>query len=143
MTRIASSPYDVWEPILQTNREEILASIDEFTAHLEKIKTNLEKGGLKKQFENAAGYRMSIPKDTKGFLRPHYDLLVRVEDRPGVIASIASILSERGINIKDIEILKVREGDAGTLRLSFETPEARIEAGTLIGTIGFTSKPAN
>jgi prephenate dehydrogenase len=143
MTRIASSPYDIWEPVLQTNRREILALIDEFAAQLERMKTNLEKDGLKKQFENAAGYRMSIPKDTKGFLRPHYDLLVRVEDKPGVIASIASVLSEQGINIKDIEILKVREGDAGTLRLSFETPDARTEAETRIKTLGFTSKPAD
>jgi prephenate dehydrogenase len=140
MTRIASSSYDIWEPILQTNQEEILVFIDEFIENLKRMKKHITENDLKKQFENAAKHRLSIPKDTKGFLRPHYDLIVRVEDKPGMIASIAQTLAERNINIKDIEIMKVREGDAGTMRLSFETPETRIEAKGLLEAIGFVSK---
>jgi len=140
MTRIASSPYDMWESIIETNRQEILAFMDEFIACLERMKRRLTDGELKKQFQESARHRLSIPKDTKGFLKPHHDLLVRVEDRPGVIASISGTLAGEGINIKDIEILKVREGDAGTLRLSFESPEARHRARASIEKIGFSSR---
>jgi prephenate dehydrogenase len=125
MTRIASSPYDMWESVIETNRPEILSFMDEFIRALEEMKRHMTGGSLKKQFQDSARHRLSIPKDTKGFLKPHHDMLVRVEDRPGVIASISGALAAEGINIKDIEILKVREGEAGTLRLSFESPEAR------------------
>jgi prephenate dehydrogenase len=140
MTRIASSPYETWESVIETNRSEILTFMDEFIGRLERMKRLILEGDLKKQFRNSARHRLSIPRDTKGFLKPHHDLLVRVEDKPGVIASISGTLSGAGINIKDIEILKVREGDAGTMRLSFETPEARTEAGSALEKIGFTSK---
>jgi prephenate dehydrogenase len=143
MTRIASSPYETWDPILATNREEILAAMDAFSERLAETRVLLEKDGLRKSFESAAEKRLSIPKDTRGFLRAHHDLRVRVEDRPGVIAAIATALAEGGINIKDIEILKVREGEAGTLRLSFETPEARGEAAAALKGIGFASEPLN
>jgi len=141
MTRIASSPYDMWESIIETNRQEILAFMDEFIVNLERMKRHLADGDLKKRFQESARHRLSIPRDTKGFLKPHHDLLVRVEDKPGVIASISCALAAERINIKDIEILKVREGDAGTLRLSFESPEARQEAKSALEKTGFTSKP--
>jgi prephenate dehydrogenase len=66
-----------------------------------------------------------------------------VEDKPGVIASIATALSEENINIKDFEVLKVREGDAGTFRISFESDEARQRAMALINDLGFPSRPKN
>ncbi|MDM7925487.1 MAG: prephenate dehydrogenase [bacterium] len=141
MTRIASSPYETWDPILSTNRAEILSALDAFAGRLSETRALLEQDALRKAFESAAEKRLSIPRDTRGFLRAHHDLRVRVEDRPGVIASIAAALAERGINIKDIEILKVREGEAGTLRLSLETPEARAEAAAALREIGFPSEP--
>jgi len=64
-------------------------------------------------------------------LRPHFDISIVIEDKPGMIASIATILADEKINIKDIEILKIREGDAGTMRLAFETAKDR-EAALLL-----------
>lgn len=141
MTRIASSPYFIWKDIVETNRDEILKFLDEFIQALKSMRTSIESLELAEAFENAARNRLSIPKDTKGFLKPHYDLLVRVEDKPGVIASISTELANASINIKDIEILKVREGEAGTLRLSLETPNIREKAAQRLNAIGFPSKP--
>jgi prephenate dehydrogenase len=114
--------------------------MDEFIRALDEMKGHMTGGSLKKQFHDSARHRLSIPKDTKGFLKPHHDMLVRVEDRPGVIASISGALAAEGINIKDIEILKVREGEAGTLRLSFESPEARQEARSTLEKTGFSCR---
>ena len=41
-----------------------------------------------------------------------------------MIAQIATILSTRDVNINDIEVVKVREGEGGTLRLGFEDDAA-------------------
>jgi prephenate dehydrogenase len=143
MTRIASSPYSVWNDILKTNREQIVKDIDAFVEELRAVHQAVDALDMESRFEDAAQHRLSIPKDTKGFLKPHFDIRVRVEDKPGVIAEIAGALAKESINIKDIEILKVREGDAGTLRMSLETPEARERALAILNGIGFASKPTS
>ena len=70
-------------------------------------------------FDAAAETRAEIPSDSKGFLHPLREILVVVEDKPGVIAEISTLLATDDINILDIEVLKVREGEGGTLRLAF------------------------
>jgi len=140
ITRIASSPYTIWKDIIETNKEEILNSLDSFIDCLNKTKNKIEKGDLSKDFHNAMINRLSIPRDTKGFLHSHFDLSVQVEDKPGVIAVISSALAAEEINIKDIEVLKVREGDAGTIRISLETEKAREKAHELLNSIGYTCR---
>ncbi len=140
MTRIASSPYRMWEDVLATNTEQIVPFLDEYISELQRLRSRLLAGDLAAEFEKAAKNRLSIPRDTKGFLKPHYDLVVQVEDRPGVIAAMAGALAAEQINIKDIEVLKVREGDAGSIRLAFESEGCRSRAEQLIGQLGFRTR---
>jgi len=139
MTRIASSPYEMWRDIFETNQDNICQLLDGIIDELKSLKSHLVHDEMAKLFESAASARLSIPRDTKGFLRPNFDLSVEVEDKPGEIASIASSMIEKNINIKDIEVLKVREGDSGTIRLSFETEQIRIQAKKLLEKTGFTA----
>jgi prephenate dehydrogenase len=143
MTRIASSPYEIWKDILDTNHKEISKFIDAFIVTLRDNQKRLSDEKLAIAFEDAARYRLSIPRDTKGFLRPHYDLSIRVEDKPGVIAEISMALANKKINIKDIEVLKVREGDSGTIRISLETPGDREQAQMILKKIGYFSRIRN
>lgn len=137
MTRISSSPYGIWKDILNTNADMIIRYIDLYIKELEKARDLLQKMEMENYFDKAARNRLSIPKDTKGFLRPHYDILVSVEDKPGVVYNIASALAEKNINIKDIEILKIREDEGGTMRLAFSTEENREDAIRLLRQKGF------
>ena len=100
-------------------------------------KNELSYSNLRTDFENAAKTRLSIPKDTKGFIHPNYDISVVVKDEPGMIAKIASALFEKNINIRDIEVLKVRLLEGGTLRLSFESEKNRETAIHLLTEKGF------
>jgi prephenate dehydrogenase len=113
MTRIASSPYGVWGDIIGTNRDLLRDGIERFLAHTREVCGDLDEASLKGHFDRAASTRAEIPRDSKGFLSRLWDVLVVVEDRPGVIAGIAAPLAEKRINIKDIEVLKVREGEGG------------------------------
>lgn len=137
MTRIASSSYRMWRDVLATNAEEIIAFVDEYIAELQRLRARLLAGDLAAEFDHAARSRLSIPRDTKGFFKPHFDLIVQVEDRPGVIAAMAGALAAERINIKDIEVLKVREGDAGSIRLAFASEACRQRAQLLIGALGY------
>jgi len=128
MTRIASSPFGIWEDIRNTNADMISTYIDVYINELKKVKEILFTPELEKYFENSARNRLFIPSDTKGFLRPHYDVSVAVEDKPGMIALIANSLANKNINIKDIEVLKIREDEGGTIRLAFSTEKEQEEA---------------
>jgi prephenate dehydrogenase len=71
-------------------------------------------------FDTAREARESIPKNSKGFLRPLSDVYVNANDRPGALLAIVSNLYDAGLSIKDIELLKLREGTGGTFRLGFD-----------------------
>ena len=140
MTRIASSSFSMWEDICSTNDDAIREAIDRFIAELQKIRDRIGKPSLGDDFEAANTIRATIPKDTKGFLKTLFEILVVVEDKPGVIARIATRLSAAGININDIEVLKVREGEGGTLRLAFERESEAVAAIDLLERIGYRAR---
>jgi len=62
MTRIASSPYKIWEDICDTNQENILEMIQEFRNYLGVIEDKLKNdpNSLKEEFQKASKLRESI-----------------------------------------------------------------------------------
>ncbi len=120
LTRIASSPFEMWSDIYSTNRDGILEAVDSMIESLQGVREAVAEGGLSELFERANRLRLNVPHDTKGFLRPLQDVMVVVQDEPGVLSRIATALSAQSINIRDIEVLKVRVGEGGTMRLAFD-----------------------
>lgn len=140
MTRIASSLFNIWDPIVLNNKESILSSFDRLMNELEKMKKEVVSGNMKSleaDFDKARITRDEIPKTRKGFITPIYDISIFIKDQPGVISAISTALYKENINIKDIELLKIREGTGGNFRLSFESEEAANRAKEIIRKIGF------
>lgn len=125
ITRIASSPYDMWKDILGTNSKEIRSVIREFSSVLKAFDSSLRSAKAQQrfaqQFTSAKKWRDAIPKNSKGFLHPLHEVYVSVEDKPGVLSAMTTALGKAKINIKDIELLKIRDGRGGTFRLSFDS----------------------
>lgn len=140
MTRIASSDFNIWEPVIRENKKNIIQAIDNFIIDLEQIKKSIAKEDyetLTHKFESARVKRDEIPKSNKGFINQIYDVFVFVKDEPGVISKISTALFENNINIKDIELLKIREGSGGTFRIAFESENDTSIAKTLIEAMGY------
>lgn len=140
MTRIASSDFKIWESILRYNKNDILKTLNLFKDQISTLKKLIEEDDYKSignQFENARLARNEIPINTKGFIDPLYDITVFVKDQPGMISKISTILFENNINIKDIELLKIREGTGGNFKFYFETENDATKAKLLIITAGF------
>ena len=143
MTRIASSPFSLWSDILETNKEAIRSVIDEYISLLTQIKPGIGSETLRADFDEAARTRREMPMSNKGFVNPQSDIIVLTKDRPGMIADMSGALALEHINIKDIEVLKVREGDAGSIRLSFESPDVASRAVSILSDHGFTARERN
>jgi prephenate dehydrogenase len=140
LTRIAASDFNIWDEVIQKNKTQILTAIDEFAYELNIVKNwvnnnNSEK--LAEYFESARKSRDEIPKNSKGFLTPVFDVFIFVKDEPGVISRISTKLFEHNINIKDIELLKIREGNGGTFRISFESQSIADKAKFYLSELGF------
>jgi prephenate dehydrogenase len=118
----------------------VRGTVDAFIERLRKLRDRIGSRALAEDFEIANVTRAAIPKDTKGFMRTLSDVLVVVEDKPGIIAHIATALAGEGININDIEVLKVREGEGGTLRFAFEREEEARRAVALMEGIGYSAR---
>lgn len=140
-TRVASGSPALWRGIISSNRAHVLAALDSFLAVLGALREAVEAGDfsvLEEQLARARAIREAIPRRGKGMLAPAWELVVQVADRPGAISTVTSILAQAGINIRDIEILRVREGEGGSLRLAVENQEMLTRALTLLSKAGYT-----
>ena len=141
MTRIASSKFDIWESVIDLNSKNIISSIRIIKKRLDAVENAIKSGDIRfieKSFESARIKRDEIPKNNKGFINPLYDIYIFVNDKPGVLSKLTTLLFNEGINIKDIELLKIREGTGGTFRISFDSEQIAIKAKALIEKSGFS-----
>jgi prephenate dehydrogenase len=141
ITRIASSPYEIWDDILRYNKAEIRQILRLLIRLISAYPARISSGttGLKKEFHRAKELRDAIPKNTKGFLAPLYDIFVQIKDEPGSLQKLTGILAKNSINIKDIELLKIREGTGGTFRLSFDSASGAALAVKVLQKRGFNA----
>lgn len=142
-TRVASGHPLMWKDICVTNRDNILAVLDRFSAVLERTRALIEDcraDGLEDGFMRARELRRNIPSRLRGYLPPSHEIVVTVPDKPGVIAELAGTLGSEQININDIEIMRVREGEGGTIRLAFGSEEEQARAVDMLNKRGITVK---
>ncbi|MEW6047792.1 MAG: prephenate dehydrogenase [Bacillota bacterium] len=125
-TRLALGHEEVWLPVLALNAPALSRAIAAFRRVLDRVERALVSGDrleLESLLVKARRTRAALRLPAKGYGAPTWDLVVRLPDRPGAIAAVSGALGDRGINIADIEILRVREGEAGTLRLGFNSEQ--------------------
>ena len=141
MTRIASSPFaPVWKDICDTNADRIRTMVEQYSESLNRIAGCVGDNELVESFDYANGVRDGIPRDTKGFIHRLFEVLVVCEDKPGVIAEISTAMAEEDVNINDIEVVKVREGMGGTLRLGFDGDEVASRALGVLQRLGYEAR---
>ena len=122
ITRIASSSPEIWEHICMSNKDKIIGVLEKYTDIVETFIYQLRSDNnqeINSFFKKAMEYRDSFADKKKGALISTFDVLVDVRDEPGIIARIATILSDNNINIKNIGIMNNRELEQGVLAISF------------------------
>lgn len=142
-TRIASGNPSLWKDICFSNKTELLNMIEVFKEEFVEFERQLAFG-LTDQFESdlrfAKTVRDKIPAKLKGYWPFLDEIIVTIPDKPGMIGQVAAILGEQAINIDDIEILHVREGEGGTLRLGFAKEGLAKKAVQVLEKHGFSTR---
>lgn len=122
ITRIASSSPAMWQQICLSNKTNIIKILSYFRTDLDIIINMIQEGDqhvIYDFLEGARTYRDSFQEKKAGALLPSYAVTVDVEDKPGIIAQIAFLLSEHEISIKNIGIINNREHTSGVLEIVF------------------------
>lgn len=139
-TRVASGNPQMWKDIFLTNSRPILEALACFRAQLERLEEAI-RGGREEEIlyllQKAKKLRDALPARARGYLPAMYEIVVAVPDRPGMLARLTGQLGQAGINIADIEILRVREGEGGSIRLAFATPAEQEQAATILRRAGY------
>ena len=145
MTRIAASAWSVWRDILLTNRHEITQAMDEFAAAARNTRDALaslpqQESGTQSIFEKGNAIRASLSEPGKNYTQLFHEVVVQIPDEPGTISRVIVPVSEAQLNIRDIELMKVREGIGGTLLLAFKTDTEAQQAVQIIESIGYCAR---
>lgn len=127
ITRIASSNPGLWESIVLSNKQQILLLlrhfdniVDEFAGYLE----NECSAEIYDFFSQAGKFRDSMSDHGRGLLPAVHKLIVDVQDKPGIIGEIATILGHNNINIKNINVANSREFEQGCLVITLSDTES-------------------
>lgn len=141
ITRIASSSPDMWESICMSNAANIADLLDDYISSLQTISKAVrkkQKGFTFDLFTASKAYRDSFADSPKGPINKVFVCYVDIPDETGSIASLAALLAEADISIKNIGIVHNREFEEGVLRVEFYNQAACNEADKLLEGLNYS-----
>lgn len=137
LTRVASGDPRMSRDMVVENRAALRGALARFRRELERLERDLDDPDeLLLSAQEGKRTRDSLPVVRRSLLPQKHDLVVAIPDQPNQIGAVTQLLGEAEVNIKDIEVLAIRE-DGGALRLGLETPEAVAQAAGILRGAGF------
>ena len=140
ITRISSSSPVMWRQICTTNADNISDLLSKYIDSLYDIKLAIDEKDeekIEEFFASARTYRESFIESSSGPLRQFFVLHVEIDDKPGRLAAVATLLSDNEINIKNIGIVHNREYERGTLRIELHDAKGLETARKVLTDSGF------
>ena len=142
-TRVAGANTAIWTDIYISNREALIAEIEEAIARLGEVREQLQRGDAaavaawneraREQREALLGAGLAGGAAGEA-LR---ELRASVPNRPGVIAEIALALGHAGVNILDMALAPSPDNSQGVIALWVGGAEQHRRAVELIAELGF------
>ncbi len=137
LTRVASGSPRMSRDMVIANRPALEQAIDDLHQVLNHLQGLLDQpDNLLGAAEAAKRTRDSLPIVRRSLLPPMNELVVQVPDKPGQVARVSTALGEAGINIKNFEVLAIRD-EGGAIRMGFAQPEERDSARMVLEQIGY------
>lgn len=143
ITRIASSNPGMWQDIFFQNKEKMGVLLDDWIEEMQAFRKLLaeDQGSqIHTYLEEAKQYRDGLEPRKKGAIPGYYDLYVDITDRPGALQKVLTIVADAGLSIVNIQILELREGLTGVLRLSFSEQKIQLKAKGVLEVFGYEVK---
>lgn len=140
ITRIASSNPAMWEDIILSNRYIVVELLNNYKIIIDNLIENIKginHNEIFEFFDDAKIFRDSFSTTAVGLFPRNFELLVDVKDEPGIIGSIATLLGNNAINIKNINVSNSREFEQGCLRITLSDQANTDKAYTVLSNDGY------
>jgi prephenate dehydrogenase len=138
-TRVAGANSAIWTDIYLSNREALIAGIDDFARRLADVRAVLQGGDA----AAVTAWNEGARADREALLGVGplggavHELRASVPNRPGVIADIALALGRAGVNILDMALSPSEDNRQGVVALWIGGDEPAGRAQELIADLGF------
>jgi len=140
LTRVASGSPRMSRDMVAVNRDAIKGALEDLRGVIERLSGLLDDPDrLLEDATEAKATRDALPIVRRSLLPRMYDVVVSLPDRPGELARLTGACADRGVNIRDIEVLTIRE-EGEAIRLGFHTPEERDEARKVLTDSGYVTR---
>jgi prephenate dehydrogenase len=138
-TRVAGARSAIWTDIYLSNRDALVAQVDDAIARLGSVRDALAAGDA----DAVTAWNDAAGEDRRRLLEaqlaggPVHELRISVPNEPGVIATLALELGKAGVNITDMALSPTPDRSEGVVALwiAGEAPAERALA--LVGELGF------
>lgn len=138
LTRVASGAPAMSRDMVAENRESVRAALTEVRAVLDELEAALDApDAMLARAREAKIARDALPVVKRALLPPLFDLVVALPDRPLELARLATLLGDAGVNIRDIEVLKVRGTGGEAMRVGVGSDDDRERARAVLEARGY------
>jgi prephenate dehydrogenase len=138
-TRVAGANSAIWTDIYMSNRDALVAGLDELAERLADVRAALAAGDA----AAVAAWNERARADRDALLGagvaggPLHEIRASVPNRPGVIAEIALALGRDGVNIVDMALSPSQDNRQGVVALWIAGDDHAQSAQRLIADLGF------
>ncbi len=140
LTRVASGSPRMSRDMVVANRDALRDALRAFAHQLDAVAALLDDPeALLDVAETAKRQRDALPIVRRTLLPARFEVVIAVPDRPGELMRITSALGAAGVNIKDIEVLGVRES-GGAMRLAFADFDALTRGTEALRAAGYEAR---
>ncbi|HST34469.1 MAG TPA: prephenate dehydrogenase/arogenate dehydrogenase family protein [Solirubrobacteraceae bacterium] len=138
-TRVAGANSALWTDIFMSNRDALIAAIDEFAERMAGVRAELAAGDADAitEWNESARVEHARLLGATGGEDAVNELRASVPNRPGVIAEIALALGGAGVNILDMALSPSEDNSQGVVALWIAGERDTARARELIAGLGF------
>jgi prephenate dehydrogenase len=140
LTRVASGSPRMSRDMVVGNKEPLRQALRSFQHYLNRLETLLDDPeAMLTHAETAKHTRDAFPIVRRSLLPARFEVVIAVPDRPGELARITQALGDAGVNIRDLEVLSIREA-GGALRLAFDSEEGLKDGTRALTAAGYEAR---
>jgi prephenate dehydrogenase len=138
-TRVAGASSGIWTDIYLSNRDALIAGIDDTIARLHRVRETLDAADA----AGITGWNDAAADDRRRLLEaqlaggPLFELRASVPNQPGVVAQLALELGRAGVNITDMALYPAPDMSEGVIALWIAGEEQARRTEELVATLGF------
>jgi prephenate dehydrogenase len=138
-TRVAGASSSIWTDIYLSNRDALIAGIDDTIARLSRVREALDAADA----AAVTDWNDSAANDRRRLLEaqlaggPLFELRASVPNQPGVVAQLALELARAGVNITDMALYPAPDMSEGVIALWIAGEEQARRTEELVATLGF------